>query len=72
MESRLPLMLDQIVRNMFTSGDPVAASAKHVQDFWTPKMIDEALALSMAEPDLFTEAARNVLIQLAPMQGLHD
>ncbi len=72
LSSRLPSMLDQIVLNMRTAVNPVAASAEHVQRFWTPEMINQAMALSMAEPELFTETAHNVLIQLAPMQGLHD
>jgi hypothetical protein len=70
--SRLPAMLDQITRNIPNTGDPTVASVAHVQRFWTPKMIHEALDLSRADPELFSPSAQKVLSQLAPLAGIRD
>jgi len=71
-QSRLPIMLDQIARNIPSTTDPIVASATHVRTVWTPLMIDQALTLSKAEPEIFTQAALQILAQLAPTVGPHD
>ncbi|MEZ7851792.1 MAG: hypothetical protein QMA96_04320 [Candidatus Nanopelagicales bacterium] len=65
-------MLDQIARNIPSTTDPIVASATHVRTVWTPLMIDQALTLSKAEPEIFTQAALQILAQLAPTVGPHD
>ena len=71
-QSRLPIMLDQIAQNIPSTTDPIVASATHVRTVWTPLMIDQALTLSKAEPEIFTQAALQILAQLAPTVGPHD
>ncbi|MDA9227440.1 MAG: hypothetical protein WBH19_09605 [Candidatus Nanopelagicales bacterium] len=71
-QSRLPIMLDQIARNIPSTTDPIVASATHVRTVWTPLMIDQAITLSQAEPEIFTQAALQILAQLAPTVGTHD
>ncbi len=59
---RLAYMANQIARNLAHEPDTVAAVARHIHDFWSPRMIAQALALGGAGLD---PAARDALARIA-------
>ena len=58
---KLAYMANQIARNLAHEPDPAAAVARHIHDFWSPRMIAQALALGGSGLD---PAAREALAHL--------
>ena len=59
---KLAYMANQIARNLAHEPDPAAAVARHIHDFWSPRMKQMAFALGGAGLD---PAAREALARLA-------
>ena len=60
---RLAYMANQIATNLALTGDPVAATAEHINSFWTPAM--QRTLVSEAR-DRLSPVARAAMAQLVP------